>query len=81
MFDVAVEDVGERPEKLRSAGDEPQQLGDADTGQLAVERAVSRLLRARVDQLPALFVGPSGDLDVPVGVLLDVSFSMSYCVI
>jgi hypothetical protein len=46
VLDVAVENMGEAVHESRFLGDEPQQVGDADHRQPAVEGAFGRLLDA-----------------------------------
>ena len=46
LFHVTAQNMGEGAQKFRLLGDEPQQVGDADARQLAVERAVDGLFFA-----------------------------------
>jgi hypothetical protein len=72
--------MGEDAEKSSLFSPEPQEVGDADTRQLAVERTIDRLLFTGIDQRPASLVPAAGDLDVlVVAVALHLNGSSSIC--
>jgi hypothetical protein len=71
LLHVTAQNMGEGAEKSSLFSPEPQEVGDADTRQLAVERAVDRLLFTGIDQRPASLVPAAGDLDVLVVAVLD----------
>ena len=63
--------MAERAEIAGVRGDKPQQLGNADPRQLAVERAIDWLLRFGILQRPATLLGGPGDFDVGVQAVSD----------
>jgi len=66
LLDISAQNMGEGLHEVRLAGNKYQQIGDADTRHLAIERAVDRLFFRRIDQRSAALVVGSRDLDVLV---------------
>ena len=63
VFDIAVQNMGERAQKLRLLRHKPQQIGNPDTRQSVVEGAIDRFLFVRIEQRPAA-LRRAGDLDM-----------------
>ena len=72
MFDATVKHMAERAKISGVRGDEPQQIGNADPWQLAIERAVDRFRSLGILQRPATLLGGTGDFDVGVQTVSDV---------
>ena len=66
MLHITIQDMAEGPQESGVFIDEPQQVGNADARQLAIERAVDGFLLAWILKGPALFLTPATDLDVLV---------------
>jgi hypothetical protein len=71
LFHVAAQNMGEGLHKFRLLGDEPQQVGDADARQLAVERTIDGFFFRGKDKRPAALVPTASDLDVLVVAILN----------
>ena len=63
--------MAECAKKSGIPGDEPQQVGDANSPQLAVKRIVDRHLCTGINQRPAALLGGAGDFDVLIGAILN----------
>ena len=64
VLDVAVEDMGKGAQEARLARDKPQQVGDSDSRQLTVERAVDELFCGWVNETPASLFASTPNLEV-----------------
>jgi hypothetical protein len=71
VLDVTVKHMAEGVQEACLPCHEPQQIGNTDARQLAVEGMVDRLLLARVGERPAALLGTTADLDVAVLAVVD----------
>ena len=71
LFHVTAQDVSKRAQEASLFGNELQEIGNANTRQMAIERTIDGLLFRGIDQRPAALIAGAGDFDVFVLAVLD----------